>query len=83
MNKIYNYGDDVEYKEFPNEISFSGFGWATATYRRDEVEILQPQLEALGYTDIEWLPGEVDSFGPLSRVCKASKDGEIIWFIYG
>lgn len=82
MNKIYDYGN-VEYEEFPDEVSFNGFGFTTATYRRDEVEVLQPQLEALGYNVVAWLPGETDSFGPLTRVCHAQKNGEDVWFIYG
>lgn len=82
MNKVNDYGVE-EYKEFPDEVDFGNFSFTSSRYRRDEVEILQPQLEALGYEVLEWLPGETDSFGPLTRVCKVRKDDEIIWFIYG
>lgn len=72
------------YEDLTDVISFSGFGFSSETYRQQEVELLQPQLEALGYTEIIWLPGEADSFSPLSRVCRAfDKDGELHWFFYG
>ena len=71
-----------EYKPLEELISFQGFNYNL--YRTSEQNILQPQLVYLGYTDIQWLPGETDSFGPLTRICKARNHfGEIEWFIYG
>ena len=80
-----DYLDENEsYPDLAAVISFAGFGYDTATYRRQEVEVLQPQLEVLGYTNIEWLDGERDSFGPLSRLCRTtSPDGIWVTFIYG
>lgn len=72
----------TEYKPLEDLLDFEGFDYRL--YRTSEVNILQPQLVLKGYTDIRWLPGETDSFGPLTRVCKAKDpSGEIVWFIYG
>lgn len=63
-------------------ISFQGFDWSR--YWEGEENILTPQLEALGYTDIRFVTGECDSFGPLSRKCIAyDKDGVFQTFFYG
>lgn len=71
-----------EYMDLEKILDFEGFDFRL--YRTSEVNILQPQLVLKGYTNIEWLPGETDSFGPLTRVCKAKNlDGETVWFIYG
>jgi hypothetical protein len=65
-------------------ISFAGFWNNHTAYRRGEIEILQPRLEAKGYMDVEWYPGETDSFGPLTRMCKAlDPNGKTITFFYG
>jgi hypothetical protein len=71
------------YVDLSDLISFAGFRYVD--YINGEKEILQPQMEALGYTNIQWLPGETDSFGPLTRVCRAtSPTGKaVISFIYG
>jgi len=71
-----------DYKDLYEYISFEGFHFAD--YYDGEREILQPRLEALGYTDIKWSMGERDSFGPLTRVCRAvSVENKVTWFIYG
>jgi hypothetical protein len=71
-----------EYKDLRDVIDFSGFDYRL--YRTGEQNILQPQLIMLGYYNIEWLPGEADSFGPLTRLCKAKDpSGETVWFMYG
>lgn len=78
MNDRRTYGD------LSKLISFEGFSFARERYRRDELNILQPRLEDLGYHDIEWGPGETDSFGPLTRVCSAkTSTGHTVWFCYG
>ena len=83
MNIVYDYPAD-EYKDLTAIISFAKFSFSSVDYVKEEKEILQPQLEALGYTEIIWLPGEHDSFGPLSRVCRAfDKKGDLHWFFYG
>lgn len=72
----------IEYKNLMDLIEFRDFEFGQ--YRTHEEIILQPQLKNLGYTDILWLPGETDSFGPLTRVCKAKNPGgEVVWFVYG
>ena len=65
-------------------ISFDGFEWNSKTYFEQERTILQPRMEALGYSEIIWLNGEQDSFGPLTRVCRAfDRKGDLHWFVYG
>jgi hypothetical protein len=65
-------------------ISFEGFGFYKHNYRKQEVEILQPRLEELGYTNVSWHAGESDSFGPLTRICKATDPtGKHVRFMYG
>jgi hypothetical protein len=67
-------------------ISFAKFHFnvPTSSIKRQEKEILEPQLAALGYTDITWWTKEEDSFGPLSRLCKAvDKNGDEVTFVYG
>jgi hypothetical protein len=80
---LYTYSTD-SYEYLPDIISFREFDYSVAVYVNQELTILQPQLEKLGYTEIIWLPGEEDSFGPLSRVCRAfDEDGNLHWFYYG
>ena len=72
------------YEDLITLISFEGFEWDSKTFYQQERDLLQPRMEALGYTEIIWLQGETDSFGPLTRVCRAfDKDGELHWFVYG
>jgi len=71
------------YHPLSDVISLDGISY-TMNYLNEEKEILQPRLEELGYSEIEWARGETDSFGPLTRVCKAVNPiGEIEFFIYG
>ena len=50
---------------------------------QQEIDILQPQIEAQGYTKCQWGPGESANFGPFTRVCKAENEaGTIIHFVY-
>jgi hypothetical protein len=72
------------YEDLTKIISFQGFSFANATYHEQEVKILQPRLEALGYTKIIWMMGESDSFGPLSRLCSViDPNGDPVTFFYG
>lgn len=72
-----------EYMQLWNVIDSNGFRYG-ADYAQQEKELLQPQLEKKGYYNIEWSDGERDSFGPLTRVCKATApNGEVCWFMYG
>lgn len=48
-------------------LSFTGFSYAD--HYRGEATILNPQLEALGFTSIRFYNIEADSFGPLVRGC--------------
>lgn len=71
-----------QYKDLYEYISFEGFSFNLHLWCEEHV--LQPRLEALGYTDIMWFDGEADFFGPLSRICRATHpDGNIEQFIYG
>lgn len=71
----------TEYIDLGSVISFDGFDHKT--YALDELEILQPRLEAMGYREVSWFPGEMDCFGPLTRLCRAMKNLEAVWFVYG
>lgn len=79
MNKI-----EREYKDLndviPNEV-WKNFSFSE--YYRDEKRILKPALENAGYTNITFIMGERDSFGPLSRIVIAYKDGVRFDFVYG
>jgi len=71
-----------EYIMLTDFIDFSNFDYGE--YLRDEKAVLQPQLELRGYTDIIWGSGEADSFGPLTRICRAiDKLGNVCYFMYG
>lgn len=52
-------------------------------YYSHEKTILQPYLESVGYTNVVFHMGERDSFGPLSRICCATKGGNRERFVYG
>lgn len=72
------------YTELHKVISMKGFDYLRTSYILQEETILQPRLEELGYTNIKWLMGEYDSFGPLTRLCEAtSPEGSKVMFIYG
>lgn len=72
----------IEYVPLEDLLNFMGFNFEN--YRTDEVNVLQPQLEQLGYSDVTWQRGETDSFGPLTRVCRAKDgSGRVVWFVYG
>lgn len=74
--------EEIVYFDLHDLLSFSLFDFTD--YRKGEIEILQPQMEAMGYTEFEWSMGEYDSFGPLTRICRAiNKDGTKMAFIYG
>lgn len=71
-----------EYKPLEDILDFENFDFRL--YRSGEQNVLQPQLIVMGYRDIQWLDGERDSFGPLTRICKAKDpSGNIVWFVYG
>ena len=73
----------TEYIELSSIVDFTDFKYDD-TYREQEGVLLTPQLEALGFTHIAWMPGEYDSFGPLTRVCRAkNRFNEVVWFMYG
>jgi len=72
----------TEYVVLTELLDFDKFDFEE--YFRDEKRVLQPQLEFLGYTDINWGSGEGDSFGPLTRICRAKdKNGNVVYFMYG
>lgn len=76
--------DAPEYEELSNVISLEGITFQRETYLDEELNILQPRLVALGYTQIRWSMGDSDAFGPLTRVCIArDAAGEVRRFVYG
>jgi hypothetical protein len=52
-------------------------------YRRCEHEVLTPALEALGYEVGGWFTGDGDSFGPLTRCVRVTKDNKSAVVVYG
>lgn len=56
----------------------------TKTYYHWEDNVAVPHFESLGYKICsDWFDGEADSFGPLFRKIRLSKDGEKFTFICG
>lgn len=77
-----DYENPEDFECLQDAIRFDGFDYTH--YYRDEKLVLTPRLEALGFTDIEFSMGEVDSFGPLIRLCHATAaDGKRHKFFYG
>ena len=74
---------------FPNLNTDDSTGYCSSghntskTYWDWEREVAIPAMKAEGYTDITFHTGESDSFGPLSRIAIAYKDGQRIKFFYG
>lgn len=71
-------------------ISFDGFDYDN--YREGEKTILQPQIEALGYTDFYWYEQEVVWQRDPVRMCRAlggkthsliAGEGKKFYFYYG
>ena len=76
--------DVEEYEELSNVISLKGITFQRDTYLDEELEILQPRLVALGYTEVKWRMGDSDAFGPLTRVCVCwDAAGKFRKFVYG
>lgn len=58
--------------------------YCSRTYWNWEQQVAKPVLEALGYTDIVFVQGESDSFGPLSRgVLMTDPNGRKVETYYG
>jgi len=57
--------------------------FCSQSYWKWEDETATPLLEKLGYANIRFSMGECDSFGPLTRIVTADKDGIPYRFIYG
>lgn len=78
----YVYHDGWYLYEEDFNLDFSGFDWKN--FRQSEREVLQPQLSKLGFTDIKWMSGESDSFGPLTRSAGMTDvNDKRITFVYG
>ena len=71
------------YIELESIISFDGFD--RDNYPEDEVKVLQPRIEVLGYHKITWMDYDKNYLAwSEARVCKAvGQDGAIVWFVYG
>lgn len=61
----------MERTELFIEIKYKDFNFSD--YRKGEQTIISPQLEKLGYFDIEFFNIEADSFGPLIRGVNAKR----------
>jgi len=70
----------AESDELTQWISFEGFDGER--YWESEVNLLQPQLEALGFEVRRWWSSERDSFGPVIRAAECWKNGERRTFFY-
>jgi hypothetical protein len=57
--------------------------YCSGSYRKWEDETATPLLEKMGYSDIQFSMGDCDSFGPLTRIVTAIKNGVAYRFIYG
>jgi hypothetical protein len=57
-------------------------GFDFNNYYTCEKRMIAPLMERDGYTSIRFIMGERDSFGPLSRVVEAYKDGKLVRFFY-
>lgn len=57
--------------------------FCSRSYQKWEDDTATPLIEKLGYSNIRFSMGECDSFGPLTRVVSAEKDGIPYRFIYG
>lgn len=57
--------------------------FCSPSYWKWEDETATPLLEKLGYANIRFSMGECDSFGPLTRIATAEKNGIRYRFIYG
>lgn len=75
---------DVEFIPLESVIGFEDFNF-DMFYIEKEIEILQPRLEKLGYTDVRWRDGAIASNGvPITRVCVAKdKKRHTVHFVYG
>ena len=73
-----NFGD---FEDMPDSVSFDGFNFSD--HYNGERDILQPQLENLGYTVVAWYDGDADGFGTLSRYAVCRKGGDTHRFMYG
>lgn len=67
-----------------DQIDMSGLSYDRWSFYDEEVSILQPRLEAMGFTVLAWFNGEADSFGPLIRCARMShpEHGRVT-FVYG
>lgn len=67
-----------------DQIDMSGLSYDRWSFYDEEVSILQPRLEALGFTVLSWFSGESDSFGPLVRCARMDhpEHGRVT-FVYG
>lgn len=63
------------FPQFNNKSGLEYYDW--------EQKTATPKLESLGYTNVRFSNGEADSFGPLTRIVEATKDGKRTYFIYG
>jgi hypothetical protein len=57
--------------------------YCSREYRKWEDQTARPLLEQRGYSNVSFSMGEHDSFGPLSRIVTATRDGVKHRFIYG
>jgi hypothetical protein len=77
MNYLYPNTQGFEYADLYDLLPDANpsYNWRDGSMRSVEREQLTPALEALGYEVSDWFDGERDSFGPLSRAARITKDG--------
>jgi hypothetical protein len=66
--------------ELPAKYMPLGFDYNN--YHTCELRMIKPLMERDGYTNVRFTMGEMDSFGPLSRIVIADKDKKMVRFAY-
>ena len=79
MNTVTGYVDLFEI--IGHEVEMAGC--FSSQYWEWEQNVAEPELNDRGYSVVEWIHGERDSFGPLSRVAVVLKDGVESRLVYG
>jgi hypothetical protein len=74
--------DGVHYV-YPEDLTLDWADFRYDNYRHGETTVLQPQLEALGFTVHGWYSAEADSFGVLVRAANATYHDIRVKFVYG
>jgi hypothetical protein len=83
-NKLQREQEEADAKDLMELLGDAASNFDFAEYVYGEKNILEPLLEAKGYTHVTFYMIEQDSFGPLIRGCAAiAPDGKRVRFFYG